>query len=240
VALGTKLCYYVGIGGGVMGIKILVVEDDKYLRNTVEAYLIKAGYKVDTCSNGDDALALFYDNKYQLIILDIMLPGVNGHELLKELRQVNDTPVLMMTALNDNTNEIRAFVNEADDYVTKPFMFEVFLRRVEALLRRSGALKKEIRVGKLALYPESYKVKYDGENIELTRREFDLLFLLVQNKGKIVSFENIITKTWGYNSEGAEVTVRSNIKRIRDKFPINIIKTAKGVGYSLEDLGNEV
>src|SRR5215469_18470219 len=127
-----------------MEIKILVVEDDTHIREAVKAYLMAAGYQVDTCADGNDALEKFYENRYHLVILDIMLPGINGHELLKELRKLNDTPVLMMTALDDDANEIKAFTNEADDYVTKPFTIEVLLKRAEALLRRSGALKKEI------------------------------------------------------------------------------------------------
>ena len=218
-----------------MDIKILIVEDDEHIRGTVKAYLLKAGYKVDICSNGDDALEHFYDNVYQLIILDIMLPGINGHELLKELRKIHNTPVLMMTALDDDDNEIRAFTNEADDYVTKPFTIEVFLKRVEALLRRSGVLKKEICVGKLTLYLESYKAEYDGMDIGLTSKEFDILFLLFQNKGKVISYESLLTKIWGYDFEGGEGVVHVNMKRLRDKLPINIIKTVKGVGYCMKE-----
>ena len=222
-----------------MDIKILVVEDDKHIRETVKAYLVDAGYQVDTCVNGNDALERFYDNLYHLVILDIMLPGVNGHELLKELRKLHDTPVLMMTALDDDVNEIKAFTNEADDYVTKPFTIEVLLKRVEALLRRSGILKKEICFGKLTLYPESYKAEYDGADIGLTTKEFDILFLLLQNKNKVISHEGLLTKIWGYEFDGGEGIVHVNIKRLRDKLPVNIIKTVKGAGYCLKGDCNE-
>ena len=222
-----------------MDIKILVVEDDKHIRETVAAYLVNAGYGVDTCTDGNNALEKFYDNSYHLIILDIMLPGVNGHELLKELRKLHDTPVLMMTALDDDTNEIKAFTNEADDYVTKPFTIEVLLKRVEALLRRSGVLKKEVYFGKLTLYPESYNAEYDGVDIGLTAKEFEILFLLYQNKNKVVSHEGLLMKIWGYDFEGGEGTVHVNIKRLRDKLPEKIIKTVKGVGYCLREDSNE-
>jgi len=218
-----------------MEIKILVVEDDKHIRETVKAYLVDAGYQVDTCADGNDALERFYDNLYHLVILDIMLPGVNGHELLKELRKLHDTPVLMMTALDDDANEIKAFTNEVDDYVTKPFTIEILLKRAEALLRRSGILKKEICFGKLTLYPESYKAEYDGLDMGLTTKEFDILFLLLRNKGRVISHEGLLTKIWGYDFDGGEGTVHVNIKRLRDKLPENIIKTVKGVGYRLED-----
>ena len=126
-----------------MDIKILLVEDDENIRNTVKAFLVDAGYIVDACFDGDEAKKMLYDNVYQLIILDIMLPGINGHELLKETRKLSNTPVLMMTALADDENQIRAFDAEADDYVTKPFKIRLLLKRVDALLRRSGALSKE-------------------------------------------------------------------------------------------------
>ena len=218
-----------------MEIRILIVEDDKHIRETVKAYLTGAGYLVDACADGDTAQEFFYEKKYQLIILDIMLPGISGHELLKELRKNYDTPVLMMTALDDELNEIKAFTNKADDYVTKPFSFEVLLKRVDALLRRSGLLK-EIRLGKLTLYPESYRAEYDGIDLRLTTREFNILFFLFQNKGKVLSYERILTEIWGYGLDGSENAVRLSIMRLREKLPVSIIKTVKGVGYFLEDL----
>lgn len=217
-----------------MDIKILVVEDDKHIRETVKAYLFESGYQVDTSADGNDALEKIYDNPYHLVIFDIMLPGMNGHELLKELRKLHDTPVLMMTALDDDENEIKAFTNEADDYVTKPFTIEVLLKRVEALLRRSGVLKKEICFGNMTLYPESYKAEYNGVDVGLTTKEFDILFLLYQNKNRVMSYGGLLTKIWGYDFDGGEGAVHVNMKRLRDKLPANIIKTVKGVGYCLK------
>jgi len=218
-----------------VNIKILIVEDDEHIRDTVKAYLDDAGYQVEACADGDKALTLFYDNAYQLVILDIMLPGLNGHELLKELRKLHNIPVLMMTALDDTENEIRAFSNEADDYITKPFTIEILLKRVEALLRRSGFLQKEISVGKLKLYPESYRAEYAGTDIGLTSKEFDILLLLLQNKRRIITYEGLLTKIWGYDFEGGEGVVHVNIKRLRDKLPADIIKTVKGAGYYLKE-----
>lgn len=168
-----------------------------------------------------------------------MLHGVNGHELLKELRKIHDTPVLMMTALDDDANEIKAFANEADDYVTKSFTIEILLKRAEALLRRSGVLRKEVCFGGLTLYPETYKAEYSSVDIGLTTKEFDILFLLVQNKNKVLSHEMLLTKIWGYDFDGGEGIVHVNIKRLRDKLPANIIKTIKGAGYCLTEVGYE-
>jgi len=217
-----------------MNINILVVEDDIRIQDMVCKFLRKEGWLVDTCANGDDALSLFYDKAYQLIILDIMLPGINGQELLKELRQIRDTPVLMMTALSDDDNQLRAFNNQADDYVTKPFSMQILVKRAEALLRRSGALKKEIKVGKLALFFETYGVEYDGKKIMLTPKEFEILEQFARSAGKIISHEALLTRIWGYEFDGNEGIIHASMKKLRDKLPHGIIRTIKGVGYCLE------
>lgn len=222
-----------------MDIKILVVEDDPHICSMVKKFLVNAGYDVDTCTDGNKALEQFYIKNYHLVILDIMLPGLNGQDLLKELRKLNDTPVLMMTALSDDNNQIKAFSNEADDYVIKPFSMQILIKRAEALLRRSGVLKKEIRVGKLSLYPETYGVEYNGKNIKLTPKEFDILMLFVQNKDKIIPHETLLVKIWGYDFEGNEGIIHASINKLRNKLPENIIKTIKGVGYCLEDINDE-
>jgi len=223
-----------------MSVNILVVEDDVRLQDMVCKFLRKEGWLVDACANGDDALALFYDKTYHLIILDIMLPGTNGQELLRELRKIRETPVLMMTALSDDDNQLRAFNNLADDYVKKPFPMQIFVKRAEALLRRSGVLQKEIRAGKISLFPETQGVECDGEKIHLTPKEFEILDLFARNTGKIISHEILITRIWGYDFDGNEGIVHANIKKLRDKLPCNIIRTVKGVGYCLEvdNVGN--
>ena len=217
-----------------MNINILVVEDDARIQDMVCKFLRKEGWLVDACASGDDALCLLYDKTYHLIILDIMLPGINGQELLKELREIRDTPVLMMTALSDDENQLRAFNNQADDYVTKPFSMQILVKRAEALLRLSGALKKEIQAGKLLLFPETYGVEYDSEKILLTPKEFDILLLFARNAGTIVTRENLLTRIWGYDFEGNEGIIHATIKKLRDKLPCGIIRTVKGVGYCLE------
>jgi two-component system response regulator VanR len=218
-----------------MPIRILLVEDDEHIRNTVKAFLLEAGYEVDACLDGDAAHAKFYDNAYQLVILDIMLPGLGGHELLKEFRRLNNTPILMMTALAGDEDQIRAFDAEADDYVTKPFKIQLLLKRAEALLRRSGALAKEIRCGKLTLLPEDFKAVYDHANLLLTLKEFEILMLLVQNGGRTLSHEIILSRVGGYDFDGGGGTVHTHIKNLRAKLPANIIKTVRGVGYRLEE-----
>jgi len=218
-----------------MYIQILIVEDDEHICNTMQAFLQDEGYKVDTCYNGDKALEQFYNKNYNLLILDIMLPGISGQELLKEFRKVSNAPVLMVTALTDDSHQLDAFNSQADDYVTKPFSMPILIKRVEAMLRRSGALQSEIHVGDFVLFPESYKVSYGGLDISLTPREFDILLLLANNKEKIISHEVLLTRIWGYDYEGDERIVHTYIKNLRNKLPVNIIKTVRSVGYRLEE-----
>jgi two-component system response regulator VanR len=214
--------------------RILLVEDDEHICSAVKAFLSDAGYKVDACLDGDEAYAKFYDNAYQLVILDIMLPKMSGHELLREFRKLNDTPILMMSALADDANQIRAFDAEADDYVVKPFKMRILLKRVEALLRRSGALAKEIRHGKLTLFPEEFRAAFDGVELPLTLKEFEILALLVQNAGRTMTHETILSRVWGYDFDSDAGAVHTHIKNLRAKLPADIIKTIRGVGYRIE------
>jgi two-component system response regulator VanR len=217
-----------------MDINILVVEDDEHIGKAVETFLRDAGYGVELCADGTRAQEKIYDKQYQLIILDIMLPGVNGQELLRELRKLTDVPVLMMTALSGDVHEINAFDNLADDYIIKPFSMLVLLKRVEALLRRSGILRSELRAGELTLYPALYKACWGEQELSLTLREFEILMLLARHGGTVISHETILTKIWGYDYYGNEGTVHTHIKNLRSKLPVNIIKTVRGVGYMLE------
>jgi two-component system response regulator VanR len=215
-------------------INILFVEDDVNILNSVTAFLEAEGYSVDTCAHGDLALEKIYENEYHLAILDIMLPGADGHTILKELRSLCDTPVLMLSALSDDGSQIRSFDNEADDYVVKPFKIQLLLKRVEALLRRSGALSKELNISGIILYPEEHKTVYDGKEIPLTQKEFEILLLLVQNKNRTLSQETILSRVYGYDSDRLGNTVQVHVKNLRAKLPVDIVKTVRGIGYRLE------
>ena len=220
-----------------MDIKILLVEDDENICNTVRTFLTEAGYTVDACYDGDTALQKFYNHTYQLAILDIMLPGMDGFELLHEFRRLNTIPILMMTALSDDENQIRAFDGEADDYVTKPFKIQLLLKRVEALLRRSGALTKEIRYRMLTVRMDDCMVFCDGRELALTPTEYEILLLLLQNRGRTISHETILSRVWGYDFDGDESIVHTHIKNLRAKLPDTMIKTVRGIGYRVEEEG---
>jgi two-component system response regulator VanR len=217
-----------------MDIKIFIVEDDEHIGNALKAFLKEAGYLVELCMDGKRALERLCERQFQLVILDIMLPGMNGQEILKALRSFSKVPVLMMTALSGDTHQINAFDNLTDDYITKPFSMLVLLKRVEALLRRCGMLQNELCVGRLLLNMESYKAFWEGKELALTLREFEILKLLAENEKKVVSHDALLTKIWGFDNDAYEGTVHTHIKNLRAKLPVNIIKTIRGLGYLLE------
>jgi len=217
-----------------MDIHILVAEDDEHIGKTIKAFLLDAGYHVELCGNGQSACERLYERKFNLAILDIMLPGMDGQEILKEFRKVSDAPVMVITALSGDGNQLQAFDNLADDFVAKPFSMQVMLKRVEALLRRSGALQKELEIGGLRMNRETFKAFWDGQELPLTLREFEILCLLANNEDRVVSHETLLNKVWGYDYYSSEGTVHTHIKNLRSKLPQNIIKTVRGVGYSLD------
>jgi len=217
-----------------MDIHILVAEDDEHIGNAIKAFLLDAGYHVELCTNGRTACERLFDKKFNLAILDIMLPGMDGQEILKEFRKASDVPVMMITALSGDSPQLKAFDNLADDFVAKPFSMQVLLKRVEALLRRSGALQKEIHYGLLSLNRETFKAFWDEQELPLTLREFEILCLLANNENRVVSHDSLLTKIWGYDYYSSEGTVHTHIKNLRAKLPVNIIKTVRGVGYSLD------
>ena len=187
-------------------IHILVAEDDEHIGGAIRAFLLDAGYQVELFTDGERAHERLYDRAFHLVILDIMLPGMDGMKILAELRKNTGTPVIIITALSGEQTQIRAFDSLADDYLQKPFSMQVLLKRAEALLRRSGALRREIRFGKLSLDRETYRASWNGKAISLTLREFEILSLLASSENRVVPHE----------------------------LPVNIIKTIRGVGYVLD------
>jgi two-component system response regulator VanR len=218
-----------------MDIHVFVAEDDGHIGNAIKAFFQNAGYHVELCADGNTAAGRLYDAQFQLVILDIMLPGMDGQEILKEFRKISATPVIMITALSGDSQEIHAFDNLADDFVAKPFSMQALLKRAEALLRRAGLLRNEIRAGKLSLNLETYQACWDGEELPLTLREFEILTLLANKGDRVISHETMLTQIWGYDYYGNEGTVHTHIKNLRAKLPENIIKTIRGVGYSLKE-----
>lgn len=219
-----------------MKIHILIIEDDISISHTAKAFLEREGFEVDLCKDGEEGLTQFFNQSYQLVLLDIMLPGRNGIEVLQEIRKVSDVPVLMMTALDDETSQLSAFSYQADDYITKPFYMNVLVKHVQAVLRRFGLLKPFLSIGvDLFLYPDSKRALYRKRDLKLTPKEFDLLWMLAQAKGRIVTREQLIIRLWGYDFVGNERVIDTHMKNLRNKLPFPMIQTVKGIGYRLEE-----
>lgn len=216
--------------------RILVVEDDVTTNDLVSDYLTDAGHTVFSACDGLEALRLFQQNPMELIVLDIMLPNVDGIQVLKEIRKTSSVPVLMLTALSDERTQIASFDCLADDYITKPFSIILLGKRVLALLRRAGNMEeKDIwRRGNISVDFNGYLAEKGGEPVELAPKEIQLLKLLIENAGRVMTREKLIDGVWGMDAPLYDRTIDTYIRRIRQKLDLDCIATVKGVGYRFE------
>lgn len=215
---------------------ILVVEDDVTTNDLVSDYLTDAGHTVFSACDGLEALRLFQQNPMELIVLDIMLPNVDGIQVLKEIRKTSSVPVLMLTALSDERTQIASFDCLADDYITKPFSIILLGKRVLALLHRAGNMEeKDIRRrGNISVDFNGYLAEKGGEPVELAPKEIQLLKLLIENAGRVMTREKLIDGVWGMDAPLYDRTIDTYIRRIRQKLDLDCIATVKGVGYRFE------
>lgn len=221
-----------------MSYKILVVEDDSQIQELIVEFLSSQDYVVDTANDGVEGYEKFKEGEYDLVILDVMMPRLDGHSLCKMIKSVDkDVSVIFLTALGDEENEIKGFDLKADDYISKPFSFNILIKRVEAVLRRKNKEKLEeevLRFEGLKLELQTFKSYVDGEEIELTLKEFNILKLMISSYPTVVSREKLIEKIWGYDYFGDTRVIDAHMKNIRKKIKKDYIKTIKGVGYVLE------
>ena len=229
-----------------MAEKILLVEDEEKLARMVEMELKYEGYEVAKAADGRTGLELALTGDYDLVLLDIMLPALNGMEVLRRLRRESLVPVIMLTARDTVMDKVAGLDAGADDYITKPFAIEELLARIRAALRNKaeGAADTPAQVGKLTAGPltmdvDRHEVEVDGQSVELTRREFDLLRYLLEHKGKVVSREALLDHVWGFDFVGETNTVDVYIRFLRTKiderFSIKLIHTVRGVGYAIRE-----
>ena len=224
-------------------IRILVVDDEESIRDTVQAYLTRDGFEVRTAADGQTALAVARAFRPALIVLDIMLPGMDGLEVLRRLRQESGVYVLMLTAKAGETDKIVGLTVGADDYLTKPFSPRELVARVKAILRRersNGSSTTMLVFRRLRIDPDARQAWKDGEIIDLTPIEFDLLYALARHHGRVLSREQLIEQVWGYDYYGDERVVDVHLGRMRKKMgddPSNsvLIATVRAAGYRLED-----
>ena len=221
-----------------MNYKILVVEDDNQIQELIVEFLSSQDYIVDTANDGVEGYEKFKSGKYDLVILDVMMPKLDGHSLCKMIRNIDkEVSVIFLTALGDEENEIKGFDLRADDYISKPFSFNILIKRVEAVLRRKNKEISEDEVLKfegLKLELQTFKSYVDEEEIELTLKEFNILKLMMSSYPTVVSREKLIEKIWGYDYFGDTRVIDAHMKNIRKKIKKDYIKTIKGVGYVLE------
>ncbi|WP_219835168.1 response regulator transcription factor [Paenibacillus sp. R14(2021)] len=215
---------------------ILVIEDDYYIQELIAEFLRAQQYEVETASDGLEGWGKCQSKAYDLVILDLMLPSMDGYAICRHIREKGDTPIIVLTALGEEKDQLKAFEEEADDFITKPFSFHVLMKRVEAVLRRTRSVQSgdQLFDGRLRLDADAYKVFVDGKLIDTTTKEFDILHTLIHNAGRIMTRDMLLDKIWGYDYFGDSRIVDAHIKNIRKKLGISVIRTVKGVGYSLE------
>ena len=225
-----------------MADRILIVEDEAKLARFVELELTHEGYAVDRAADGREGLAMMEAGGSDLVLLDIMLPGLNGLEVLRRARRSVDTPVIMLTARDTVMDKVTGLDMGAEDYVTKPFEIEELLARIRACLRKSARRETPARVleaGPLQLDPDRHTVTCQGQRVELTHREFDLLKILMENQGIVMSRSTLMERVWGYDYMGetniVDVYIRYLRGKIDDAFGLRLLQTVRGVGYVLRE-----
>ena len=221
--------------------KILIIEDEKPIARFLELELSHEGYRVDIAYDGRIGLEkAIAEDEYSLILLDIMLPGINGIEVLRRIRQTISTPIIMLTALDEVTDKVMGLDTGADDYITKPFVIEELLARIRAALRKNGLSKDDeslLKISDLELDIARHEAKRANQAIELTKREYDLLEYLLRNEGLALTRNQIIDKVWGFDDVGdtnvVDVYIRYLRSKIDDGYDKKLIQTIRGVGYSI-------
>ena len=215
--------------------KILIVEDEIAISDLIKIGLESQGYKCETAYDGEIAANLIEEKQYDLVLLDVMLPKIDGYELLEYIKQMQDIPVIFITAKGQIKDKIKGLKAGSDDYITKPFVMEELLARVEAVLRRYNKLSENICTDNITINSVARIVKKDNKKVDLTPKEFDLLMLLVQNKNTALYREVIFEKVWGEELEFETRTLDLHIQRLRKKLDWkDKIQTVYRIGYMLE------
>ena len=221
-----------------MSERILIIEDETAIRSILSELLTDAGYSIETAGDGLEGITKFREKPFDLILLDIMMPKIDGYTVCEMIRRDSNVPVIMLTALDEEEAQIRAFELKADDYITKPFSVKLVLMRVEAVLRRAKERKSQEAAATLSyenirMNRESHSVSVGGNPVSLTHTEYGLLELFMLYPGRVFTRDNLLNQVWGYNFVGEEKTVNIHIMNLRRKLGTNLIETIRGVGYRL-------
>jgi len=220
----------------MMEVNILTVEDDYKSQQLLKEFLTSNGYKVDCAEDGLEAIQMYKENYYDLVLLDINIPNLDGFSVCKMIRKESDIPIIFVTELSSEKDQIKAFDLLCDDYIIKPFSFNLLIRRIQAVLRRAKIDKREsyITFEKIKLNLKTYSVEIENDVIDLTLKEFKILKALIENYPQVVTREKLLDSIWGYDYFGDTRIVDAHIKNIRKKIVLPYIKTVKGIGYTLK------
>ena len=218
--------------------KILVVDDESRMRKLVKDFLHHEGYEVVEAEDGEKAVDIFFaDSSIELIILDVMMPKMDGWQVCREIRRHSTVPIIMLTAKSDEKDELQGFELGVDEYVSKPFSPKILMARVEAILRRSGAVSDDcLETGGIKIDRASHEVIIDGSPVDLSVKELELLLYFMTNKGIALSREKILNNVWNYDYFGDARTIDTHVKKLRAKMGDkgDLIKTIWGIGYKFE------
>lgn len=226
-------------------LKVLVVDDEKRMRKLVSDFLVRKDYLVLEAADGEEALDCFYKNRdIALLILDVMMPKMNGWDVCREIRQNSKVPIIMLTARGDESDELTGFELGVDEYISKPFSPKILVARVEAILRRTGKTGDMSAVktaGSIVLDKTAHEVRIDGEQVDLSFKEFELLEYFMENQGIALSREQILNSVWNYDYFGDARTIDTHVKKLRSKLGSRgeYIKTVWGMGYKFEVNGTD-
>ncbi|AVQ29895.1 MULTISPECIES: response regulator transcription factor [Fusobacterium] len=215
--------------------KILIVEDEMEIRNILKLYLLKEGYDVTEAEDGEVAIKLFYEKPFDLVILDIMLPKKDGWSVLREIKKYSSVPVMILSARDDDEDELFGFEIGTDEYITKPFNNKILLARIKTLIKNtSNNTDHIIELGKITINDTSHTVTVEGKEVILAPKEYELLIYLIKNHKIALSRDKMLTEVWGYDFPGSDRTIDTHIKNLRKKLGDECIKTVRGIGYKFE------
>lgn len=222
-----------------MNEKILIIEDETAIQSILSELLTDAGYCTEVAGDGLEGITKFREQSFSLALLDIMIPKIDGFTVCEIIRRESNVPIIMLTALDEEQAQIKAFQLKADDYITKPFSLKLVLLRVEAVLRRFKEQKSQHQntlflCHGIQLDTESHTVHADGKEIVLTNTEYKLLELFFKNQGRVFTRDNLLNQVWGYDFVGDEKTVNIHIMNLRRKLGTDLIETIRGVGYRVD------
>ena len=215
---------------------ILVVDDEMLIRSVIKEYLLNEKYNVFEAENGLEALRVFKEEKIDLVVLDIMMPKMDGFQTLSEMKKIKDTPVIMLSAMKEEIDKLNSFDLGVDDYITKPFSPKELIARIKAILKRSDKIKDFYQYEDLYIDYKGRKVTIEGKEIELTPKEYELLLYFIENKGIALSREGLLSTVWGYDYYGDDRTVDTHVKMLRQSLGKyrDLIKTMRGMGYKYD------